>query len=95
MPWQPIAVHSIPLSLDYFINADHACKRWIEARGEHLQSGKILKILKDNKELIQHLEEQTGEPVRTMEFIKDIHEALEIERHLNKTWVNSRLEENV
>lgn len=85
LPWQPIAVHSIPKSVDYFINADHACKRWIEARHEHLQSPEILKIMEDNKDLFQYVEEQVGEPVRTMEFIKDIHEALEIEDHLNKT----------
>lgn len=71
--------------MDYYINADHACKRWIEARHEHLQSPEILKIMEDNKELFQQVEEEAGEPVNTMEFMKDIHEALAIEDHLNKT----------
>lgn len=82
--WQAVAVHSIPKEIDYYINADHACKRWHEARTEHLQSPEILKIMEDNKELFKYVEDNAGEPVRTMEFIKDIHEALEIEDHLNK-----------
>lgn len=94
LPWQPIAVHSIPKSIDYYINADHACIRWIEAREEHLQSPGIQKIMDDNRELLEYVEKNAGEPVRTMEFIKDIHEALETENHLNKTYVNRQIGRN-
>lgn len=85
--WQSVAVHSIPLKVDYYINADIACERWHQAREEYLQSPEILKIMDDNKELFKYVEENAGEPVRTMEFMKDMHEALEIEDHLNKTYV--------
>lgn len=86
MQWQPTAVHSIPLAQDYYINANHACKRWIEARKFHLRSPEIMKIMYDNLELFKYIEEHAGQPVRTMEVIKDIHEALEIEKGYNRTY---------
>lgn len=85
LPWQPIAVHSISKPIDYILYAEDACERWIEAREEYLQSPEMQKIMNDNRELLQYIEEHAGEQVRTIDFLKVVHESLEIENHLNKT----------
>lgn len=85
LPWQPIAVHSIPKPIDYILYAEVACKRLIEAREEYSKSPETQKIMDDNRELLQYVENHAGEPVRTIDSLNVIREALEIENHLNKT----------
>lgn len=83
--WQPIAVHSIPQSIDYYIFAERACARYIKARQDYEKSPEIRAIIEPHKELFHYVEKHAGTPIQTIENLKDIYETLNIERMLNKT----------
>lgn len=82
--WQPIAVHSIPEPIDYYIDAQSACARYVQAREEYFQSAEIIALLKENQDLLDYLEENAGQPIRTLANVKDVYESLDIENRTNK-----------
>lgn len=83
--WQPIAVHSIPDPIDYYLSAERACARYLKARVEYGDSPEIRSFLDEHKELFEYVEKHAGTPVRTIEQFKDIYEILDVEQRLNKT----------
>lgn len=85
--WQPIAVHSLPQQIDPYIDNESACPRYLKARKEYEQSPEILALLKQHQKLLDYLEKQSGQPIRTLENVKDVHEPLDIEYRTNKTYV--------
>lgn len=85
--WQPIAVHSIPQSIDYFIHAETACARYVEARKQYENAPVNRILVEQHQELFEYLEKHSGQPVRTLKQLKDIHETLDIESRMNKTYV--------
>lgn len=85
--WQPIAVHSLPRKVDYLIQPEIACDRYINARAEYENTSEIRALKEQNQALFEYLEEHTGQPVRTLEHIRDIYETLEVENDSNKTYV--------
>lgn len=88
--WQPIAVHSIPKSIDFLIHAQEGCARYLKAREEYEEFPKNKELKEQNRELFEYVEKHAGEPVRTLEQLKDIHESLAIEYiRFNKTFVTS------
>lgn len=88
--WQPIAVHSIPKNMDFLIHAQEGCARYLKAREEYEQFPENKKLKEQNRELFEYVEEHAGEPVRTFEQLKDIHESLAIEYiRFNKSFVTA------
>lgn len=85
LPWQPIAVHSIPDQIDYFISGEMACARYLKAREEYGRSPEIRAFIDSHKALFAYVESNTGTPIRTIEQFKDIFETLDVEHRLNKT----------
>lgn len=85
--WQPIAVHSIAMEIDYLITGEKACTRYVEALKEYENSTEIRKLIEPNRELFKYLEKHSGQPVRTMEHLKDIQGTLDVEFRMNKTFV--------
>lgn len=83
--WQPIAVHSIPKPIDYYLHVESGCPRYLKARRDYEVSPEIRAIIEPHKELLQYIEKHAGKPIRTIENIKDVYETLNIERKLNKT----------
>lgn len=83
--WQPIAVHSIPEAIDCYIDAQSACARYVKARDEYFKSAKIIALIKQNQNLFDYLEENAGQPIRTLTNAKDVYESLDIESRTNKT----------
>lgn len=85
--WQPIAVHSIPTAIDYYITGEKACKRYLEALKKYENSTEIRALKEPNQELFGYLEKHSGQSVRTMEHLKDLQGTLDVEHRLNKTFV--------
>lgn len=83
--WQPIAVHSIPNEIDYYISGEMACDRYLKARQDYGQSPEIQAFINEHKDLFEYIEQNTGTPIRTIEQVKDIYETLDVENRLNKT----------
>lgn len=85
--WQSIAVHTIPSKLDYLISGDIACGRYVQALKEYQQTPEIKSLIDENRKLFQYLEENTGQPVRNLDQLKDIQNILDIENSMNFTYV--------
>lgn len=83
--WQPIAVHIIPLDTDVYMDNESACPRYLKYRKEYEQSAEILALVEPNRDLFDYMEKHAGQPVRTIEHLKDVYEVLELEYSLNKT----------
>lgn len=83
--WQSIAVHSIPKEMDCLIHAEKCCHRYLQARNEFEQSSEVQALKKQHQGLFEYLEMHSGQPVRTLEHLKDIYETIDIEYHFNKT----------
>lgn len=85
--WQPIAVHSIPKSMDLFFFAEFACARYSKILSEYETSREIKAKIEQHKDLFEYLEKHSGDPIRTFKQLKDLHNTLYIENSLNKTCV--------
>lgn len=83
--WQPIPVFIIPYSTDFMIIAEHACARYQKLLQEYEKSPEIQSLIIENRDLFEYLERYAGQPIRTMEHLKDIHNVLEVEYSMNKT----------
>lgn len=83
--WQPIAVHSIPASIDYYIYVNGACQRYLKARRDYEKSPAIQTLVETHKDLFQYVEKHAGKPIQIIEDLKEVYETLHIERMLNKT----------
>lgn len=86
--WQPIAVHSIPKQMDYLIDAELACARYMKALEEYETSSAIEDVFAQHQKLFEYLEKHTGQPIRNLVHMRDLHEILHIEHQTNKTCVN-------
>lgn len=89
LPWQPIPVYIIPKPRDYLIIAEEICPRFEKALKDYQQTPKVQELLETNRELFEYLEMHAGQPIRNIEQLKDLHGTLEVEAHLNKTYVYS------
>lgn len=83
--WQPIAVHTIPEKMDYLITGEMACARYLKVLEEHENSTEVRALIEPNQDLFRYLEKHAGQPVRTLEDLKNIHNILEVEYQFNKT----------
>lgn len=86
--WQPIPVHSIPKSSDFMLFAETACERYTKILNDYETSREINAIIDKNRDLFQYLEKHSGDPIRTLKQLKDLHNTLYIENSLNKTCVH-------
>lgn len=85
LPWQPIPVYAIPHRTDYLIAAEKACDRYQQELKNYEQSPKIKALIEKHRELFDYAEKHAGQPIRTLDELKDLHGTLEVERQLNKT----------
>lgn len=83
--WQPIPVYAIPQSEDYLIKAEQACPLYGKLLKEHENSAEVQALIGGNHELFQYLEQHTGQPVRNLETVKDLHGTFVVEHSMNKT----------
>lgn len=83
--WQPIAAHTIPAKMDYLITGEEACTHYLNALKEYENSTEIRALKETNQQLFDYVEEHAGQPVRTIQHLKDIHGTLDVEYEQNKT----------
>lgn len=89
--WQPIAVHSIPKKMDFFIYAE-ACGQYLNARKQLEESAEVKSLKEQHRELFEFVEQHSGQPMRTIGEMRDFYETLIVENESNKTFVHSKLE---
>lgn len=84
--WQPIAVHSIPKKMDYLIHAG-ACDRYHKARKQLEESAEVRSLKEQHRDLFEFVDKYSGQPILTIERMKDLYETLLAENETNKTYV--------
>lgn len=85
LPWQPIPVYSIPVTEDYLIKAENICPQYEKLRTEHEKSPEVQAKIERNHELFEYLEQNSGQKIRNLEQIKDLHGTFVVENSMNKT----------
>lgn len=86
--WQSIPVHTIPISMDNLISCDIGCQRYVQALNDYQQTSEINSLINENRNLFEYLEKHTGQPVRSIDHLKDIQNILAIENSMNFTYVS-------
>lgn len=87
--WQPIPVHTLPASGDYFINTDTPCVRYLEALAEYNESPEIRELMEENKILIEYLEKHLNITIAAVDDLIHIGDALIVEYELYGKYVLS------
>lgn len=83
--WNPIPVHTVPVNIDHLITGEKACKLYLKKRDEYENSTEIRTLKEQHRELFEYLEKHSGQPVQTLEHLKDLQGTLDVEHRLNKT----------
>lgn len=83
--WNPIPVHTVPVNIDHLITGEKACKLYLKKRDEYENSTEIRTLKEEHHELFEYLEKHSGQPVQTLEHLKDLQGTLDVEHRLNKT----------
>lgn len=86
--WQPIPVYIIPRSRDYLIVVEGICPLFEKTLEEYQKTPNVLALLERNRELFEYLETHAGQPIRSIEQLKELHGTLEVEHLMNKTYHN-------
>nr|XP_008190580.2 PREDICTED: venom acid phosphatase Acph-1 [Tribolium castaneum] len=85
LDWQPVPVHSEPLSEDSLLLVRRPCANY------HLELDRVLKLpeirkkFEENDELFRELSEKTGKSVKNFDDVQDIYNTLKAEDDFNLT----------
>lgn len=78
--WQPIPVHSVPLRDDYVLAAQKQCDRY-DYEIQKVTNGSVYQSLfKQNKPLLDHLQQHSGFKMSTLTKIIFLYDALYTEQ---------------
>lgn len=95
--WQPIPIHTIPLSEDYLLNSFVPCPRFDHMFKEHMESMEIKSLLENHKELINFMERNSGQPLPALVDVLNLYNILYVENLKGldlPEWANIALESN-
>lgn len=83
--WQPVPIHTVPVSADYTVNAEVPCARFDDALTRYKSTPEYQAMLEKHKSLFKYLEQNTGTPIRSLDNVQDLNNTLWIESVTNKT----------
>lgn len=78
--WQPISVHTEPLSTDYLLASQKRCDRFDYLMIEYMNETVYPVLSTEYKSLISFLEEQSGTELTTLTSINNLYDTLLIEQ---------------
>lgn len=73
-------IHSIPQIFNRFYHMEQICPAYDQAYAKLLKSHEFKSILEGNQTLIEYLEVHSGQNVRTIQQIKNLHQTLSLEQ---------------
>lgn len=85
--WQPIPIHTMPISTDYILAAKKHCDRYASLVKEHFNRPEYKAWRIKYKWLYQYIEEKSGLSTDNPSNVINFHDALRIHQMKNKTYV--------
>lgn len=83
--WQAIPIHIVPEMIDHVLAMKRPCPLYDQAFSEYEQSPEIKLILKNNRSLIEYLNEHVGKKIQTILEVKTVYQTLWVEQLKNFT----------
>lgn len=78
--WQPIPIHTIPLSEDYLVYQAIPCPKFDKLREEYyMKSPEIEVLFRNYSALIEYLEDNSGKKIRSLRDLGSFDDPLRIE----------------
>ncbi|XP_055307972.1 prostatic acid phosphatase-like [Sitodiplosis mosellana] len=84
LEWQPIPVHTTPLSNDFLLASDRKCNHFDYIMLEYLNSTEYKSLFKKYKNVIRYLEKMSGKQLRTLTDINNLYDTLLVEQMKGK-----------
>lgn len=79
--WQPIPVHSIPMSIDHVLSFGSGFPKLTAAIDKYMtESPEVQRIYTEHADLFTELEQNSGSNIRTIGDVYDLHKTLTIEK---------------
>lgn len=88
--WQPVPIHTVPMSQDRLFFPWLECKRFQNAWNAYTNSTKFKAIIGKHKSLVNYLEEKSGDKLSTLHSIHLFYDRLLVGRSKDK-WYNHRV----
>lgn len=83
--WQPIPVHTIPMSIDHVLTFPNHFPKFSAVRERHLkESPEIKRILTEYEDHFSHWSRMSGSDIKTVENVYYLHNTLAIEKGRKK-----------
>lgn len=84
--WQPVPVHTMPKSLDYVLFFGKRCAKYEAALEKYMkESEEVQRIYSEYAEQFLHWSQESGESIKTLHDVYELHNTLIIEKEHNKT----------
>lgn len=83
--WQPIPVHTCPITSDYILSSKKDCPRYHSAfKKYYKKSDEVQDILKEYDHLFDYWSEMCGEKIKKIKHVYRLYKTLKIEKEQNK-----------
>lgn len=89
--WHPVPVHTQPHQEDYTLATSKRCDRFDYVMIEYLTKDEYVGLFKKYSSLIEYLEVNSGQKLRTLSEIYDIYDTLSIQKLKGKQCVHKKL----
>lgn len=87
LAWQPIPIHTIPLSDDYLLNSFVPCPRFDQMFRQRMESHEIKSLLENHTELVDFMERGSGKLLPELVDVLNLYNILFVESLKGLEWV--------
>lgn len=90
LQWQPVPVHTVPLSQDYLLASDKRCDQFDYVMLQYMNTTAYTSFFTNYASLIKYAEEHSGLKLTTLTDITNLYDTLFIERLKGKWLVSEK-----
>lgn len=85
--WQPIPIHTIPLSEDFLLNSFVPCPRFDQMFKQRIESQEIKSLLEEHRTLIEFMERNSGKTLRELVDVLNVYNILFVQNRKGLEYV--------
>lgn len=87
LPWEPVPISTMPEEEDAYVSITRPCPAYFKIYNDLRTSKYFSDILKENAELINYLNENTGWKIEDLDYVRGIYSIRDIYSRYNETFV--------